>query len=365
MKLILIVFWITFTCILSQTLSIFDTEIQNVVAIIEHLRFDLIAAFDASGHDKPLLATTVRLIFHDCGGPPEIGDPTLVASICNGCISFSNVNNLGLESGAILPLESIYISYQNVMSRADFWAAAATIAIEYAQALDFSNDFLPAIPFYFGRRDCLTSPTGIQNRQFPDAHAGWQETINWFQIFLGMRPRTTVAILGAHTLGKTHERFSGFGTRPWVHRSFVLNNQYYQDIIDLKWSPVEVNCRSRSGCKWEWHTKSGGKTLMLNPDMAIWFGIDRFLNRRTGEVTCDWRTCPLNPSAQDLTKSYARNNQLWLNDFADAFDFLVTSGYNRNQLLSVHVPPSTIVVTDVAGGVNREQRNRGRFNGRF
>ena len=124
----------------------------------------------------------------------------------------------------------------------------ATIAIEYAQELDRSNDILPAIPYFFGRSDCITSPDGIKTRQFPDAHAGWRETINWFQRFLGFSARETIAITGAHTLGKTHQRFSGFETRPWVHRSFVLNNQYYQDIIAKKWTPVEVNCRSPFGC---------------------------------------------------------------------------------------------------------------------
>lgn len=223
--------------------------------------------------------------------------------------------------------------------------------MEYAQQLDGYNDnrldFLPSIPFYFGRQDCLTSPDGNQIRTFPHGHAGWTDSFKWFKKFLGWTKREVIAALGAHTLGMTHERFSGFGSRKWVHHSFVLNNQYYMDIIAKKWDPQKVNCGSRFGCQWEWHTNyyKYDKTLMLNADMAIWNDIDPFLNRRTGEVTCNWKTCPLNPSTKDITMEYARENQIWLDDFAVIMERLLLTGYNRNELLGLHVPASVEYVS--------------------
>ena len=108
---------------LTQSQSSND-DIRDAVALIDQLRGELRRAFDASGKHKPLLATTVRLIFHDCTGPVERSDnDNAFNSICNGCINFANDENLGLRTGAIQPLELIYLSYKNDMSRADFWSA--------------------------------------------------------------------------------------------------------------------------------------------------------------------------------------------------------------------------------------------------
>ncbi len=80
---------------------------------------------------------------------------------------------------------------------------------------------------------------------------------------------------------------------------------------------------------------------MLNSDMALIFEIEPFLNRDTGRVTCDWRDCPINEQTEDITRSYAQNNQQWINDFADAFELLILTGYRRSELLPVIVPRVT------------------------
>ena len=90
---------------------------------LDDLRTELREEFDASGRFRDLLASTVRLIFHDCSGPPESGD---AVSICNGCIDFSNEDHAGLVAQAVNPLEDIYnkSGWSDQMSRADFWATA-------------------------------------------------------------------------------------------------------------------------------------------------------------------------------------------------------------------------------------------------
>ena len=102
----------------------------------------------------------------------------------------------------------------------DFWAAAATIAIQRAQELDNGNDNLRNIPFYIGRSDCSASPDAdINNGQyrlpyksFPDEKAGWEDNLAWFQTNFGFDTSETIAIIGAHTLGRLHPQFSGYGS---------------------------------------------------------------------------------------------------------------------------------------------------------
>ena len=97
-------------------------------ATVHELRRDLRHRFDVSGHGKPLIATTVRLAFHDCGGPHEPGDGGRPRdlSICNGCVNLDNPDNYGLHV-AVEAMEEVYHYYDHVMTRADFYAAAGTI----------------------------------------------------------------------------------------------------------------------------------------------------------------------------------------------------------------------------------------------
>ena len=100
---------------------------------INDLRRQLRKAFDESGAStdekfnfRPLLASVVRLIFHDCAGPNN-DDPNII-STCNGCIDVNLSDNAGLTQLAINPLEELFqdplYKWSEKMSRADFWAAS-------------------------------------------------------------------------------------------------------------------------------------------------------------------------------------------------------------------------------------------------
>lgn len=99
--------------------------LSSTEATIHELRRDLRHRFDASGPEKPLIATTVRLTFHDCGGPHEPGDDGHGPSICNGCVNLDNPDNYGLHV-AVEAMEEVYRYYDHAMSRADFYVAAGT-----------------------------------------------------------------------------------------------------------------------------------------------------------------------------------------------------------------------------------------------
>ena len=187
---------------------------------------------------KPLAGSVLRLIFHDCGGPPE-GNTDGINSKCDGCIALDDfADHVDLEFRAIEPMEDIYIDSTNnwdeKMSRADFWAFAANQAIIHTRKEVNDGATLPNIPNFFGRKDCSSSPD-VNNaitthKQFPSAIAGWTDTFNWMNTHFGVNADETVALLGAHTIGRLHPDDSGF-TGPWVSEWGKFNNDYY---IDLK-----------------------------------------------------------------------------------------------------------------------------------
>ena len=99
---------------------------------------------------KPLAGSVLRLIFHDCGGPPE-GNVAGAISKCDGCIELDNFgDHQGLERRAIEPLDDIYVgsvnNWDEKMSRADFWAFAANEAIRYTRESVSDAATLPNIP---------------------------------------------------------------------------------------------------------------------------------------------------------------------------------------------------------------------------
>ena len=196
------------------------------------LRSQLVERFNQTNfHD--FIAKVVRLEFHDCMGPLEYNmNSSKHISICDGCIGFDNGAHEGLPTNAVNRLEGIYNdptnNWRNRISRADFWAASATIALQYSNYLSMTTDLhastpnpnqsLPYIPFYIGRTDCSAAPDvnesnyAIPFQSFPDALAGWEKNYQLFKGSFGFSEREYTAILGAHTLGRVHLRLSGFGT---------------------------------------------------------------------------------------------------------------------------------------------------------
>ena len=207
---------------------------------LDKLRNEIINAYDTispgiqSLFFKPLAGSVLRLIFHDCGGPPE-GNIDGIISKCDGCIELDNFSDhSNLEFRAIDPLDDIYIGSENnwfeKMSRADFWAFAAKQAIIHTRKKVNDGATLPNIPNYFGRKDCSTSPdlnnTITTHKEFPFAIGGWTETFNWMNTQFGVNVDETVALLGAHTIGRLHPDDSGFSGR-WVSSWGQFTNEYY------------------------------------------------------------------------------------------------------------------------------------------
>ena len=184
-------------------------------------------------------------------------------------------------------------------SRADLWALAGMVAVEYSinennlactaatlpwtrkgagasgcgrRDMDSLDCFIqmPRIPFRTGRTDCapgaepyIASKTEVH----PSPFANGPMTLQWFETNFGLtNPKEVVALMGAHTLGKLDQRYlpdshhSTMSTMDckclkyissYLRNSFFkyfwnrgehsyFNNQFYKNIVDE--NDVAIQC---------------------------------------------------------------------------------------------------------------------------
>jgi len=190
----------------------------------------------------------------------------------DGCFDADHPGNAGLPqdiwcSTCILTL--LYQEKYSYLSRADFWIASANAIIRQTSvdnALDLRDTFL------WGREDVDSCP-GQGDRLPTPTGCGSIEHIMMRN--MGLSWKDIVALLGAHTLGRGHNEFSGHkGT--WVDTNAdaqVFDKQYYEEIFLNAWRPRK---RSRSNQDWTTGRASdpGNTRLMLNTDICLVHDID-------------------------------------------------------------------------------------------
>jgi len=237
--------------------------------------------------DVPNAAKMIRLAFHDClrykdgsGG-------------CDGCLNWEGVgvrfddapgqfkyanvgetNNNGLRF-TVEVLEAIYTDPEfpkgkapalNVSlkasgkSRADLWALAAIAAVEFGietnnmvcddtyekeklgkqcnqqKGTDQCHTVLPEpIKFETGRRDCTEFGDkpykATKHETHPNAVGSGKMTADFFEKEFGFTGRESVAIMGAHTMGRLHVHVSLFRYLWTTRGQHSFNNVYYKNIV--------------------------------------------------------------------------------------------------------------------------------------
>ena len=252
----------------------------------------------------------LHVIFHDCAGPKQGNQDTLsTESICDGCLNLDAHHSLNTE--AIEPLDEIFINYWDAkISRADYWAFAATFAIKQT----FKNskylgtcsddDILPNIAYYFGRKDCSSTPdidkTTTKPNKLISGSLGWSHLYSWFNSNLDMNVEEIVAIMGGHTIiGTTHDHYHTF------------DNEYYKQLLDYN-----------------------------NGDLPKWLfdlNVHECLVKDIEDTECaqDNTKCKDNTMTMDFVKKFAADNQAFLDAFIESYIKLITTGYNKDDLVAV------------------------------
>ena len=274
--------------------------------------FQAIDVFPGLG-PQPLLAKIVRLAFHDCIGG------------CDGAVNMSDHGNAGLEA-PMQQLEILYQRFSNKMSRADFWATAAAFAV-FKGTLNAGpqNLQLPPLRFLFGRVD----GSGIHIIP-PNPHGGMGQVINFFNQTFKLTAVDSIALMGAHTLGGAMPQNSGF-EGPWKMDSHTFTNAYYQSLLRADgWQLVK-----NSGGNLQWkQANTNSITMMLNVDMALArdIGSPSLIDGKGTTCmlsnSCNVQKWPVEGvpgvrTAFELIALYAKDNALWLNHFATAFNKMV------------------------------------------
>jgi hypothetical protein len=308
--------------------------------------------------NPPIAATYLRLGFHDCV-------PNGVAGGCDGCVNVvSNTENQGLQP-AIQSLSPIVAALENKslgVTRADLWAFAALVAVESSQSTVVFTD-----NFRVGRKNCETVGTCSGNdptfcasngpdvaTDFPSSDLTTQGLIRFMSEHFGYNADQTVAIMGAHSIGRTLPNNSGFQgswdnsnlvlgklhvTRNFLMTECLLNwyskdNAYYRAIVgspDPVLAPDWVQITLPTN-KIQWAHPVTHTNVMLNADIAIVrdLGIENDLDV-TGRVQCSFRNNPFPrrcPIADTLTKAaiYRNDNGGWLVDFKNALKIMLEKG---------------------------------------
>lgn len=134
----------------------------------------------------------------------------------------------------------------------DLWTLAGVCAIQQMQG--------PTIPWRPGRTDRDVSACTPDGR-LPD---GSKDQTHLRAIFgrMGFDDRETVALSGAHALGRCHTDRSGYDG-PWSFSPTVMSNDYFRLLLDEKWSWKKWN-----GPK-QYEDKSSKSLMMLPTDMAL------------------------------------------------------------------------------------------------
>ena len=151
-------------------------------------------------------------------------------------------------------------------SRADLWSYAAKVAVEFSiEQNNFQCDnknedwtgsyvgktvdchhslnkpgcklILPReITFLYGRKDCVSSEAepykAIKEEVHPNPEGNGDSTIEFFKSQFNFNGRETVAIMGAHTLGRMYARHSLL-KYTWTSRGgHMFNNAYYRNLVN-------------------------------------------------------------------------------------------------------------------------------------
>jgi len=323
----------------------------TISAAVSAARLDLEDIIIGQGGDKKLAAKFLRLMFHDCVGG------------CDGCVDLTNPDNFGL----LVPIEALrpVVSKhaKKGFTRADVWALAAVVGVDVmqpSQRIDFNLDSV-------GRVNCEDANTICRNaagaqqacsetlgpdRHLPGMNTPSRDLFSFFDKEFGFSIKETVAIMGAHTIGRLRKENSGVDApNGWLLKNNVFDNGYYAELIGGTSASQSLDIHVNQAPGWQRGVElnnpngipdrniwvgfpNGIKIVMLNVDIALVRLLDSSNMDQNGKVSCKFRksgACPANNLSIQFAIDYTFDNLLWLNDFRDVLTRMLRRGYTKTS----------------------------------
>lgn len=266
----------------------------------KQVRADIADSLDDLNYDDGSYGPVfVRLAWHSSGSYSAKDNS---GGSNNATMRFSPEKDYGGNAGLEVArnrLEAVKAKHPGI-SYADLWTLAGVVAVEEMGG--------PTIEWRNGRVDSVdNSPTAPDGR-LPDAAQGAQHIRDVFYR-MGFDDRETVALLGAHCLGRCHTDRSGFDG-PWNFAPTTFSNLYFTELLKDQWSvrkwngPTQYEDKSRS-------------IMMLPTDMAF----------------------KTDPTFRAICEEYAADEAKFYADFAPAYSKLLHNGCDdvcpKNQYLGL------------------------------
>ncbi|KAK7196626.1 ascorbate peroxidase [Novymonas esmeraldas] len=229
----------------------------------------------------------VRLAWHEAASydsTKKDGSPNSASMRFKPECMYAGNNGLDIPRAALEPLKKKYpqISY------ADLWVLASYVAIEYMGG--------PAIPYSWGRVDAKDGAACGPDGRLPDG-AQTQKHVRSVFTRLGFNDQETVALIGAHTCGECHLKYSGF-EGPWTHDKNGFDNSFFTELLDEDWV---VNGKIQ---QMQMMDRATTRLMMLPSDMCL----------------------ILDPKYRTYVELYAKDNDRFNSDFSKAFKKLTELG---------------------------------------
>ena len=258
-----------------------------------------------------LYGAILRLAFHD-----SVGEESRL----NGCVDLTVADHNGLQE-IIGQLQLVWnkVGGAAVLSFADLTAIATKVAVEMSTtvggaesvSIDSVTDPL-MLPLLFGRIDSSScNDEGI----LPTPSFTWSQTTGLFNAKFGLSDTESVALMGAHALGRAELTNTGVSDMGWTAFQSSFGNKYYTDMIDIGW-----------GRHAEFDVYQARNTVHLlhaDIEMAIAPSID--CNGWAPGPVQRAGTCPLNVPTLPAVKAFAGlgGTFLWWTQFESAFSKMV------------------------------------------
>jgi hypothetical protein len=296
----------------------------------------------------------VRLAFHDAvtfrvadgsGGPHAV-----INAKCTGTCENNLADNAGLQQ-VIDFVAPTYSKYSSQLSLADFWALAANVALDFSVLPPNNRNRVTSLAdsqfkYRWGRTDLGAEASSPASR-FPNAELGWAATRAIFVTGIGLTATETVALFGAHSIGRLNSGNSGY-SGPWDNQPTIFDNGYYTSMINRRWTFNRIpDGRGNGGTLSIWKTPAPGTPVdptaisMLNSDMGIVIdSVETSTQNRVFDNN-NANSFVRNAETYNIAVGFANNNQLFLQSFAAAFKKLTEVGYSTLRDLDTATTTTT------------------------